>query len=296
MSARLASYSGIATVVIWSLTSVALAMTGGVPPLMVASFSFLLAFFLTLGWWLYRGENVLKKFKMPLKNYALGIYGIFIYNTLYIFAFKTGPSLEVNLLNYTWPAFLIIFSSFLQSRSLDRTAMVGILCCCVGCYFVFKSRGAIDFSGSYLMLSLAILCGVMWGSYSTLSKYVSTRVDQLAIFFLIAGVLQLGLHLIFEETVWPRTGVEWAALVIYALSRGAFFLWDYALKNWKTKIVASLSYFIPLFSTLSLVFAGYATYSHDLFTGAALIIAGCIVINLKSIKQGFFPKYKDVPG
>lgn len=272
-------------ITIWFATPLMLALTGAMPPFLIGAFAYLFAFTLTLGWWLYKGEKIAPKFRMSLKAYALGIYGIGLYNMLYIYAIKAGPIMEVNLLNYLWPAFLLIFGSLLEKTRPDNLAITGIVCCFIGSWFVFSSRGPISFSGSDTMMMVGLLCGVMWGSYSSLLKHVRIKSDQLAVFFLITGVIMLAQHLAFEPTIWPVTTLGWCMLVLYACSRIAFFLWNFAMKHGSTRLMGSLSYFIPLFATLTLMGAGLADYNPDLDIGAVLIVFGCIVINLKSLTK-----------
>lgn len=283
MSVRSANSAGITALGIWCLTPLMLALMGNMPPFLIGGVSFLTAFVLVVAWWLYRGENIISKFKMPLAAYALGTFGIALYNVVYIYAFKTGPFLEVNLLNYLWPALLIIFGGILQKSKPDAFALAGIVCCFIGAYFIFESRGPLSFSGNHL-LWLGLLCAVMWGTYSTLARFVPLNVDQVAIFFLIAGALMTGLHLIFEETVWPVDTTGWGALAAYVLARIAFFMWDYAMKQGQTQLIASFSYFIPLFATLALMGGGFAKiHSTSLMLGTVLIVGGCVVINFKTL-------------
>jgi drug/metabolite transporter (DMT)-like permease len=285
MSDRLANISGMTAIAIWFATPLMLALTGTMPPFLIGAFSYLLSFALTICWWLYKGEKIAPKFNMPLKAYALGMYGICFYNMMYIYAIKAGPILEVNLLNYLWPAFLLIFGSMLEKTRPDNLAITGILCCFVGSYFVFASRGTISFSGGHTMMMVGLLCSIVWASYSSLLRYVRIKSDQIAVFFLLTGIVMLGQHLMFEQTVWPATALSWCMLVAYACSRMAFFMWNFAMKHGSTRLMGSLSYFIPLFATLALSMGGFADYNVSLAIGAALIICGCIVINLKSLTR-----------
>jgi drug/metabolite transporter (DMT)-like permease len=282
-----ANSCGIVTIVIWFTTPVMLAMVGKVPPFLIGAFSFLTAFSAALAWWIYKGENIRQKFAMSPKAYALGIYGLGLYNAIYIYAIKTGPLLEVNLINYLWPAFLIIFGTLLQKVRPDASAVAGTLLCFAGSYFVFKSRGGFSLSeGGHLMLLLGGVCAVMWGSYSALLKYIPVGSDQVPVFFLLSGLLMLTLHLVFEPTIWPVTSIGWAGLLLYMAGRGAFPMWNYAMKHGQARLIGSLSYFIPFFATLALAAAGFSDFSNrNLFIGASLIIIGCIVINLKALME-----------
>jgi drug/metabolite transporter (DMT)-like permease len=283
ISERLANISGMTAIAIWFATPLMLALTGTMPPFEIGAFAYLVAFALTVGWWIYKGEKIVPKFNMPLRAYALGIFGICLYNMLYIYAIKNGPILEVNLLNYLWPAFLLIFGSLLEKTRPDNLAIVGIIFCFVGSYFVFASHGTLAFSGDHTMMLLGFLCGIIWAGYSSLLRYVRIKSDQTAVFFLIAGLVMLAMHFVFEPAIWPATTFGWLMLTAYALSRVAFYLWNFAMKHGTTRLMGSLSYFIPLFATITLTAAGFGNYDPILFIGAALIISGCIVINLKSL-------------
>lgn len=287
MSASAPVIAGIFTIVLWSVTSAVLALTAPVPPFLVGAVSFLSAYAVIAGFWVSRGENILKKFRMPLKCYLLGLCGMFIYNPIYIYAFKAGPSLEVNLLNYLWPAVLVFVSFLVQKKKPSISTVCGMLLCVTGSFFVFESRGALDLGGGHFTLWLGLLCAVLWGGYSALSKYAGVGSDQIGVFLLITGLVMLALHLMFEETLWPVSLQGWLMLGIYAIARLCFFSWDYALKRGGVEVIASLSYFIPLFSTLSLAAVDKTTFSSLLLFGAALIISGCLVVNFKSLFRGY---------
>jgi drug/metabolite transporter (DMT)-like permease len=289
-----ANINGMVAIVIWFATPLMLVMTGDMPPFLLGAFSYLFSFAAIGIWWLYKGDNIRRKFRMSPQAYALGTYGIAFYNFLYIYAMKKGPMLEVSLLNYLWPAFLIIFGIFLEKTKLDIFAVIGILFCCAGSYFVFASRGAISFSGGHLMMMLGLVCAIVWGSFSSLLKHVRIENDQVAVFFLISGVAMLAAHLMYEKVVWPATILSWTMLLTYSCSRIAFLMWNYAMKHGSTRLLGSLSYFIPLFATLALVMSGYVTYNNTVLTGAALIISGCLIINLKALASGTLAAFRKV--
>lgn len=81
--------------------------------------------------------------------------------------------------------------------------------------------------------------------------------------FCIATVLFSTLcHLIFEVTV-ILSFLELLGALMLGLGPigGAFYLWDYGVKNADIKLLGSISYFTPLLSILLLVFLGYANFT-----------------------------------
>lgn len=223
---------------------------------------------------------------MPPKTYALGLYGIGCYTILWMLSLKLAPPLEANTLNYLWPAMLIVFSALAAKKLPTLAAVIGCCICFTGSCFLFARNGLLQFDSAHFWgLVAGVAAAVIWGSYSTMTKYVKFQSDRIAVFCLISGLLMWPLHLYFEETVWPQSPQIALAIVVYGISRVTFILWDYAMKEGQTTLLASLSYFTPLLSILCLTLAGFATYTFHVTVGAVMIIAGCIVINLPQMIQ-----------
>ncbi len=278
-----ANLTGIGAMSIWAFIPLMLAVIGPMPPFLIGACANLSAFAAIALWWLYKGESLSGKFHMMPKAYLAGIFGFTLYNVLFIYAMKTGPLFEISLLNYTWPAFLIVFSMLVQKTKPEGMALLGIAACFAGAGFVFASRGPLSFSGVHVTMLLGLTAGFLWGAYSSVLKHVPIKSDQVAVFFLMTGLVTLGLHLWLEPTEWPATALRWGALVVFASGRIAYLFWNYAMKHGSPRLLGSLSYFIPLVSALLLATFGFARHSPYLMLGATLVVSGCIVINLKTI-------------
>jgi drug/metabolite transporter (DMT)-like permease len=101
-------------------------------------------------------------------------------------------------------------------------------------------------------------------------------------------------HFIFETTVIPNT-TELFGILMLGLGPvgGAFYLWDFSVKNADIKLLGSISYFTPLLSTLLLVVLGYAEFTTAVTLACIFIIVGSFISSaqyLKSIKKFFFKK------
>jgi len=65
---------------------------------------------------------------------------------------------------------------------------------------------------------------------------------------------------------------------------GAFYLWDFALKNGDIKILGSLAYLAPLLSTLILVFVGISKMTITIAIACVLIVLGSLVSSKQYLK------------
>ncbi|MHA1539421.1 MAG: DMT family transporter [Alphaproteobacteria bacterium] len=285
--------SGIIAIIMWSFSALLVTYTGSVPAFLLATLSFGIAFLLTLLKWIICKDRPTEYFKLSFKTYLLGILGIGGYLTLYYLGFKFAPPIEANLLNYMWPIMLVIFSSLLLRQKLKAHHFIGILMSFIGCIFVITKDTTLSFNALYLPgYCAAFLAAITWGLYSTLTHRFPFKAETIAVFCLFSSFITLCFHLSFEATLWPENFVEWGAVFLLGLSCMAYMLWDYAMKHGKICTLASLSYFIPIFSTLLLVLFNRSPFYTNLLWGAALIISGSLISNLPKIKESLSYKKK----
>ena len=61
----------------------------------------------------------------------------------------------------------------------------------------------------------------------------------------------------------------------------SFYCWDAALKRGDPRVIATMSYFTPLLSTLVLISFSEQMFTKQIFIAMALIVAGALIANLK---------------
>jgi drug/metabolite transporter (DMT)-like permease len=79
-----------------------------------------------------------------------------------------------------------------------------------------------------------------------------------------------------EDTVWPKDGMGWVAVLALGLGPvgAAFFTWDIGMKRGNIQLLGVASYAAPLLSTLALIVAGLAEPTWTLGLAAVLIAGG----------------------
>jgi drug/metabolite transporter (DMT)-like permease len=98
------------------------------------------------------------------------------------------------------------------------------------------------------------------------------------VFGFISGSLSLVAHILFEQPVTP-TAFEWALLVVMGLGPlgGAFYLWDFALKNGDPQRIGLLSFLTPLLSTTLLLVVTGKPLTVQLLLAGVLIIGAALL-------------------
>jgi drug/metabolite transporter (DMT)-like permease len=275
-----ATLIGFTAVLMWAILALLSAGSSTVPPFQLTAMTFLIGGSLGALSWAFR-PGAARALKQRWQVWALGVIGLFGYHFVYYSAIRAAPAVEVSLIAYLWPLFIVVLSSFLQGEKLKPHHVIGVLCGLAGAVLVI-SRG--NFSSLLAQFSyghlLAFACAFIWSGYSVLSRLVGkVSTDVVAGFCLVTSFLAFLCHLAFETTVWPETITQWLAILGLGLLPvgAAFYTWDYGVKHGDIMVLGAASYASPVLSVLVLVLAGRAPFTWAVIAACGLITAGAII-------------------
>lgn len=288
MQSKRGNLFGVLAILLWASLGLFSILTTKIPPFELVATSFFIASF--IGLILLKKQNVKfkKLFKQPLKVWLIGICGLFGYHFFYFLGIKNAPAVEANLLNYLWPLLIVLFSAFLPNEKLRWFHILGASLGLIGAVFLVTKGTSFNFEKEYLGgYIFAIIAALIWASYSVISKTLA-HVPTYAVtgFCIATSFLSLICHFIFEQTVIP-TSLEFVGIIMLGIGPvgGAFYLWDYGVKNADIKLLGSISYFTPLLSTLLLVSLGYATFSFSIALACLFIVGGSFISSFEYLKK-----------
>jgi drug/metabolite transporter (DMT)-like permease len=261
----------------WSLLSLLTVLSGTVPPFQLAAMTFVIGGTLGAATFPFR-PGAARALKQPAQVWALGVGGLFGYHALFFFALRLAPPAEAQLVNYSWPLFIVLGSALLPNERLKPHHVIGALIALAGTIVLFAGRGGISFAGAYLPgFAAAFMAAFTWAFYSVLSRrFAAVPTDAVVGFCFATSALAAVFHLVFEPTQWPQTAGQWLAVLGMGVGPvgAAFYVWDVGMKHGDIRILGVASYLAPLLSTAYLVLAGYAAPSISLAVAAALISGG----------------------
>ena len=274
----------------WSTLALLTTLSGDVPPFQLVAMSFSIAFSLALGKWLWVGDSIIDKLKIPPRVWLLGVAGLFGYHFFYFMALRNAPPVEAGLIAYLWPLLIVIASALLPGERLRWWHVAGALLGLGGTAFLVlgdNGGGSPVFSGFkseyWLGYLMATACAVTWTTYSVLSRRLAhLPTDTVGAFCGATAILATLAHLAFETTVWPNCGEwggEWLAVLGLGLAPvgAAFFTWDYGVKHGNIQVLGALSYGAPLLSTLLLIAAGKGEATYNVAVACLLIVGGAVL-------------------
>lgn len=272
MSSRLAALGAI---VLWSSLATLATLIPDVPVFLKTGIGLLIGSLIALP--LSRFQ--IRKLLVSPKIVLLGVYGLFGYHAALFFALQSSPSVQANLINYLWPLLIVLLAPLFSKKLRPSTrVVVGGLMGFLGAALAILSGSSTD-SVFYSGYAFAFLAAIIWSTYSLATNRIrSFPTPAVGVFALVAGLLSLAMHFLFEEQV-ALSSYEWLILVLLGLGPlgAAFYFWDYAIKKGNPQEIGLLSFLTPLLSTsLLLIITGHPI-SWLLGLSAALIVGGSLI-------------------
>jgi drug/metabolite transporter (DMT)-like permease len=278
---RTATLIGFTAVLMWAVLALFTSASGNVPPFQLAAISFLIGGLMGAVTWPFRPAALAALRHQDWRLWALGIVSLFGYHFIYFTAIRNAPPVEVSLIAYLWPLFLVVFSAFLPGEKLRVHHILGVASGMIGAVLVITGGQGLGLSeGLKLGHALALPCAVIWAGYSVLARrFGQVPTDVVSGFCLAAAFLSFVSHLVFEQTIWPQNTVEWLAVAGLGLLPlgAAFYTWDFGLKHGDIMVLGASSYAAPLLSTLVLLSFGYARFHWSIAVACLLITAGAMI-------------------
>ncbi|MCY7370912.1 MAG: EamA family transporter [Polaromonas sp.] len=227
------------------------------------------------------------------RTLALGVLTLFGFHFLLFIGLRLAPAVEVNLVNYLWPLFIVVLAPlYVPGLRLRGThvlaALLGFAGAAVAILGARQASAALALEGrAALGYGLALGSALIWANYSLQTKRLALAgrgfaTAAVGLFGLVSGALSLLCHWLLE----PAADLSWRdAGLLLALGLGplggAFYLWDRALKLGDPRHIGLLSYGTPLASTALLLLTSGRDWSASLGV-AALLIVGAGLIGLRS--------------
>lgn len=205
----------------------------------------------------------------------LGFLGAFLYYVLLYFGYAHAQGLEVLVLQYTWPIFIVIFAAILLKEKITLRKLLAIILGFLGVY-VAVTKGNIT-SASFGNLSLdgiVLIAAAVFGLFSVLSKKVSFEPFSMMTYsFMAATIFSFMTMMVFSHFALPSKESLIPVVVNGAIINGlSYVLWLKALKNAEASYLAVFVFCTPILAALLLVF-----FFHEPLVSAYIISLVSIV-------------------
>jgi len=220
-----------------------------------------------------------------LKMFGMGALGIFLYYILLYGSFALAPAGQVNVMNYLWPVFIIIFSIPILKEKFNYKTILAILISFIGAFVAFTRGNLSVFSNQYAVgYLLAAMGAICYGLFSVYGKkFEYEKFSSMLVYYLAATILIVPTSIFMSGFVIPKSLITIVSILALGglMNSIAFVFWFKALKLGNTHKTANLVYTVPFLAMIWTFFLNSEAISIASAIGLALIIAG-IVIQLKN--------------
>ncbi|NQZ82744.1 MAG: EamA family transporter [Colwellia sp.] len=281
----MATFSGIFALLLWGGLALLGHLTQHIPAFLLLFFCFMVSFLLSLLWRKAKGTSIFELPKLSSKQWLFGLIGLFGFHFCYFMALKKADVIEVSLIVYLWP---LLLSIFVSSKANRIKALLGGILGFLGLSVVIlgNNQWVVSFE-SLIGYFLALACALIWSLYSLFLSKTKSKVADIGWLSLVVALFSLASHFLFETFSWSIDTLQWLGILLLGLGPvgGAFYLWDFGLKKGNKQLLASLSFFTPLLSSVLLSLAGLHDWSINIIIAVVLIILGAAVSNSKHNKN-----------
>jgi len=247
-----------------------------IPPKVVMFWSFAWSA-VFLGAYSVRGGEWLRDIRATTApKLLIGLLGTFGSYYCYFQAMSLAPILEANLLNYTWPIQLVLWSAVFLSQPMHWRICMAMFFAAAGAFILIGKGDWPQLSPSHsLGYVFAIFSGLFWSLFSVLLRWKDTYAPSLFVSSCAATIASL--LTTFHDPMFLQLGAGGIALTAYigVVTMGiGYVAWKYAVKEGNIQVLSALSYLIPVISTFLLVLVGRNSLSGSAIAGAGLVVAG----------------------
>src|SRR3989339_842172 len=186
----------------------------------------------------------------------LGFLGTYLYYILLYFGYANAQGLEVLVLQYSWPIFIVLLSVFILKEKLTLKRALAVLFGFLGVILVLtKGNPAQIHLDNYFVDILVLIAALTFGLFSVLSKKVHLEpYTMITIYFLTATVASFVSMLWLSDFSLPTKDALIPILANGLFVNGfSYIFWIKALKEAEASFVAPFVFLTPVLSAIYLI-------------------------------------------
>lgn len=223
------------------------------------------------------------KFSTYVFLFFLGFLDFFYYLLLY-FGYQRSNGLEVLVVQYTWPIFIVLLSVILLKESLGRNKILSLVFGFSATILVLLKGDiwSVNFTQMNVILFVA-LGAFSFALFSVLSKKVEvSAINAVCIYFFSAVLYSFFSVFCFSEFKLPNLK-EWGFILINGvfLNGISYLFWIKALQGLEASFAAMFIFVIPILSAFLLVLVFGEEILGVYLISLVLVIVSGVLASLK---------------
>lgn len=227
--------------------------------------------------------NLLKTYK--LKDYSImfsmGGLGIFLYYIFLYGGIAIAPAGQVNVINYLWPLFVIIFSIPLLKEKYNYKTIIAIMISFLGAWLAISKGNFLNLNTQYMTGYILTFFGaICYGLFSVLGKKLQyEKFSSMLVYYTSAMLLIIPTALYTSGFKVPQ---QLPTIIVIILLGGiinslGFVFWFKALQLGNTHKTANMIFLVPFLAMIWTFFLNNEPFVVASIIGLILIIIGIFI-------------------
>jgi len=219
--------------------------------------------------------------KLPKKSWlhaiSLGLLGTYLYYILLYFGYANAKGIEVLIIQYCWPIFVILLSIFILKEKINTWKVISVLLGFLGIFVVLTKGNPSTVHLDNLFVDLIVLvAAIIFGLFSVLSKKIDIEsISLTCIYFLTALIASFLSMIVFSDFQIPNKQSILPILINGVFVNGlSYIFWIKALKAGKASFIAPFVFLTPVISTILIVVIFNESFHLVYIIGIILVLLG----------------------
>ena len=210
------------------------------------------------------------------------------------FSENSRQAIEVGMINYLWPSFTLIASILFNQQKATWIIVPGFILSMIGITWVLGDEGiqlAViweNIQSNPVSYFLAFIGAIIWSAYCIVTAKFAQGKNGITFFFMLVALALWIQYFWMGPTAFNFTLKSSVYLLLAASVLGfGYAAWNVGILHGHVMILATSSYFIPIFSAFFAALILQTTLSFNFWLGVVMICIGSLLcfIATKSKKR-----------
>ncbi|PJC86701.1 EamA family transporter [Vibrio sp. HA2012] len=221
--------------------------------------------------------------------FILGSLMFASYEVLFSLSFGMANSrmqaIEVSIVNYLWPALTVLFAIILTKPKTKIfiypslfLAFSGVILSISGGKNLSVNGWIANVSSNPSVYLMALTGAFIWAGYCNLTKQQKNNGNLITVFFIVTAITLWVKFLLTPDSIMT---FSWSGLSYLAISSimmaGGYGLWNIAIVGGNMMFLATLSYFVPIFSAILSSLTLSVLLPESFWLGVAMVTLGSLM-------------------
>lgn len=194
-------------------------------------------------------------------------------------------AIEMLVINYLWPALTVLLAVLVSGKKTNvlvypsvALAFVGVAWSISGDQGLSLTQISANIATNPTTYAMAFVGAFLWAIYCNLTKRISNGQNAITLFFIMTAISLWIKYALSAETGMSVTLESGGLLLVAGVFMGSgYALWNYAIIGGNMVLLATLSYFTPVLSTIiSSIILGIAL-SSSFLQGVVMVTLGSLM-------------------